>query len=99
MIDVFDENNWNCATMNALRDIAEKHGYKQRDDDCCIGVVLIPRAAEGAQSGHIVMTWYKERGKTSRAIVMYDDSIQPLLRETAESVVWAYRDMEASDAE
>jgi len=54
---VFSRDNWNCATMNALRYLARERGYISRDDleAASIGVL---RYSEG----YIVMTWYKERG-------------------------------------
>ena len=57
----FTKNNWNCATMNALRQIAEQNEVCR--DDEYVGVVPFG-------DGFIVMTWYKRRGNTANAIVM-----------------------------
>jgi len=68
--EAFSNDNWNCGTMNALREACV---WSTRDDDqnACIGVVPLP--GNTTQSGYIVLSWYKERGCTGQAIVMDDD--------------------------
>lgn len=61
----FSENNWNCAAMNVLRDLAEEQGYSRRINDESIGVVPL-------ECGYIVMVWYKDRGCTGNAIYIVD---------------------------
>jgi len=75
----FDNDNWNCATMNKLRSIASvdygnRTTFWSRDDiiSASIGVVKILDDTL-PQVGWIVMTWYKSRGKTGQAIVVKDD--------------------------
>ncbi|EMT54781.1 hypothetical protein I532_04215 [Brevibacillus borstelensis AK1] len=72
--ETFSPDNWNCATMNALRNIAEAQGHTHRDDmgPCSIGFVPF----EGDDAGYIVMTWYKNRGRTGNAVVMRDSEIR-----------------------
>lgn len=76
---IFRTDNWNCATMNALRDLAERGDscWSRRDDMGAgsIGVVSVydGSAEEDWQGFYIVMTWYKGRGRTSRAYAMEDD--------------------------
>ena len=103
----FSSDNWNCQTMIALRTIAEslRYGEKhplavayERDDmsSASIGVVRIPEASEEEiQQGYIVMTWYKNRGHTGRAIVVWDDfEPEPLTLRTAE---WVLEQAEKGD--
>ncbi|KKL27248.1 hypothetical protein LCGC14_2387060 [marine sediment metagenome] len=92
----FSTKNFQCGTMNDLRDLAEKlsedkerlekgycrDGYHRREDmdSGSIGVIRIPESDmefEGEDGepvqGYIVMTWYKNRGRTGRAYIMDDD--------------------------
>jgi hypothetical protein len=87
----FDEENWNCSTMNILRDIAEQF-YVNRDDmnNASIGIIPIPEI-EHIRGGYIVMTWYKDRGATGQAYIMCDElKPVPLDKETAEATVEYY---------
>lgn len=86
---VFDHDNWNCETMNELRESCD---YERRDDmsAASFGVIHIPDVNPGGelQQGYIVMTWYKHRGKTGQAYVMCDDDEPvPLTPKTAEYVL------------
>ncbi len=80
---IFSTDNWNCATVNELRDIATRRGVCDRRDmdSASIGVVPI-------EEGYIVMTWYKERGRTGNALVMWDDEKErPLTLQDAEEAM------------
>ena len=90
--------NWNCETMIKLRgltgeDYEEKQhpAFHYRDDMRCasIGVLAIPESDdENIQQGYLIMTWYKSRGETGQAIVMWDDNEPQLLtKQTAEFVI------------
>ena len=84
----FNPENWNCASLNKLRAYCRDHGYSYRDDvnNASIGVFPIPD--NDIISGYIVMTWYKSRGRTGRAIVMCDDSEPVILNEEmAEAII------------
>ena len=59
----FSPDNWNCATMGTLRDLADLFDMSHRCGDDSIGIVPF----EGA---FIVMAWYKSRGKTDRAYAL-----------------------------
>jgi len=75
----FNMDNWNCATMNELRDIAGEIGLNYRNglDSASFGAVPF-------EEGYIVMTWYKSRGKTGNAQVMHDNEpAKPLTEEIA----------------
>lgn len=90
---VFDTQNWNCATMNALRDIAEHIGLYWRDDLSAASFGAVP--FEGDKwVGYIVMTWYKNKGATGMAMLMFDDEQpKPLTLEMAEEAIeyWVRR--------
>lgn len=86
---IFNHDNWNCETMNVLR---ERCDYEFRDDTSAgsFGVIHIPDVEAGGplQQGYIVMTWYKQRGTTGRAYVVNDDDEPaPLTLTTAEHVI------------
>lgn len=75
--------NWNCATMNKLRNIAEKLGLTYRDNLGAGSFGALPFEGPNYQ-GYIVMTWYKNRGKTDNAILMcYDEPIRELTLDIA----------------
>lgn len=67
----FQSDNWNCATMNALRSAAEAHHV--RHDDQSIGVVPFDNETGRPSAGFVVMCWYKSRGCTPVAFVAGDD--------------------------
>lgn len=101
----FQQDNWNCATLNALRDYAHalsehgSHGYQHFRDDGGVGsfAVLIGSDAYDIQ-GILVMTWYKERGRVGSAMVMCDDSrpYEPNLSEALRFLRAAHHDATAS---
>ena len=79
----FEEENWNCQTMNELRDMLD---YKDRNGDVSIGIVRIPEQA--GEYGHLVLLWYKERGNTSNAYILCEDEkIRPLTLDVAERII------------
>ncbi len=51
----FSSDNWNCATMNALRDLAEQASSRSDEERC--GVVPLH------DGSFIVLGWYKSRGR------------------------------------
>ena len=80
---VFNPDNWDCATMNALRERAEELGTDFRDDMAAASIGYVPFESEDG-AGYVVMTWYKDRGRTGQAIVMWDDEEpRPLTEEDA----------------
>lgn len=102
---VFTTDNWNCATMNELRALAYEAkaiaepvrdwqpGWAFRDDMAAasFGVLYVPETKRGG-GYYICMSWYKQRGKTGRAITMQDDSAPQLLTiEEAEDAIIAVR--------
>lgn len=85
--DTFDIGNWNCATLNALRDIAESLDVIKYQEDCSIAVIPINN---GEIDGWIVLSWYKRRGRTSSARFICDDIDEPLTIEKAEIALAQY---------
>ncbi|QHZ58652.1 hypothetical protein M655_025120 [Brevibacillus sp. NSP2.1] len=67
----FSPDNWNCATMIALREISREIGTNYRDDNAVASIGTVPFEG-GDYSGYIVMTWYKDRGRTSNAFIAWD---------------------------
>lgn len=89
----FGQENWMCASMNFLRDLCREHGYTRRDDMAAasIGVLHIPE--NDIVNGYLVMTWYKERGRTGTAVVMCDSMSPEILnKEMAEEVIRLYKE-------
>lgn len=86
---LFQKDNFNCATMNKLRAIANSLGTTWRDDQTSGSIGYVP--FEGMeQSGNIVMTWNKDRGTTGNAVILMDSNDpQPLTEENAnEAIKW-----------
>jgi hypothetical protein len=86
---LFQKDNLNCATMNKLRVIANSLGTTWRDDLTSGSIGYVPFEGSG-QSGNIVMTWNKDRGKTGNAVIVLDSNDpQPLTEENAiEAIKW-----------
>lgn len=86
---VFSYDNWNCATMNILRDICEKdmdkHScYPYNNDQ---RAWLIPAFDMGE---FLVLTWYKSRGKTDGAFIIDEEKHTVLTIEEAEAIIKQY---------
>lgn len=97
--NLFTTDNWNCATMNELRRISDEIETKMRNDMSCASVGIVPldndyldyMEYENVDSGYIVMTWYKERGRTGNALIMWDEQVRPLTELEAVAVIEAYK--------
>jgi len=82
----FNGDNWNCATMNALRDIADAHKMHMRNDD--IGSISVAPFDGDAGNGFIVMCYYKDRGRVPTAFVCGDEQDpRPLTLDDAEAAI------------
>jgi hypothetical protein len=90
---IFTTDNWNCATMNELRRISRELDTYQRDDMSCgsIGYVRMDNNHApddfDTYGGYIVMTWYKDRGRTGNAVFMTDEEMEPLTIKHAELAI------------
>ena len=94
----FKTDNWNCMTLNELRDIAEQSEdcYFYRDDLYAGTIYVLPipePPGDEIQRGYVILTCYKERGHIGNAIVINDEDehIEKLSLKTAEWVIKAYR--------
>jgi hypothetical protein len=95
---VFSSHNWNCETMNELRDFVDEDAEREGDktarwwhDDDNMAIVPIPQnMIEDVQRGMLVMGWYKRRGRTGTALVISDDVAEPLTLKTAEYLLEKY---------
>ena len=54
----FLENNWNCATMNALRDMAEENKVTGYDFTYNMSIIHVEDV------GFAILSWEKSKGKT-----------------------------------
>ncbi len=79
---VFNTDNWNCATMNALRDICGKNYLCSEDQYASI-------IYSGIDCHFIVLTWYKHRGRTEGAYILSDHECRPITLEEAETAIAA----------
>ena len=89
----FTQDNWNCATINKLRELTRLAygGFDYRDDDSAgtVYVLQIPEIDEA--QGYVIMTGYKNRGAIGNALIVFDDSeAKPLTLEAAEAIINAY---------
>ena len=89
---VFSTDNWNCATMGALRELVAgegdfgpgKAGVLCRHDDSAAGLIPFETANNGLPSGRgldngfIALAWYKQRGRTDAAVVIRDSGADPV---------------------
>lgn len=99
---VFNTDNWSCQTMNELRKLCENEDFDWRvnyHNDSNLGVVRIPLVnidddydtQNNVQYGFLVLSWYKNRGRTGQAMVMSDnDEPMPLTLTTAEFILARY---------
>lgn len=93
---LFVQDNWNCATMNQLRIIAEQLDTVRRDDNSSGSIGTVPMDHDLAPDdfdtfgGYVVMMWYKDRGKTGNAIFMTDEETMPLTIEHAELAIQTF---------
>ena len=76
----FTSENWNCLTANALRDHAERR--ETWSEGQYLGVIPF----DGA---FIVLSWYKHRGRTEGAWMVFEGEALPLTLEHAEEcLMW-----------
>ncbi len=71
--NTFSTDNWSCETMGLLRN--EAKNSRTWHEDSSLGVIRIPLSVKNVvQQGILVLSWYKSRGRTGRAVVFRDDS-------------------------
>lgn len=80
--------------MNYLRQIAEDKELRQYGEDISCAMLRVPEVRlsedERINDGFCILSWYKNRGKTSNAIYVSDDVEQPLRFEQVEAILKHY---------
>jgi hypothetical protein len=74
-------DNWNCATLNKLRNIAIDRGFVTNIED--VSCATIPIDDDEGGYGWIVLSWYKSRGRTGTALFVNDDQYHELTEKEA----------------
>lgn len=74
----FSKNNWNCATMNKLRDVIDNPSWS--DDQ---STALIPMN----DGRFILLSWYKNRGCTEGAWIIDESECRRLTIKDAEELI------------
>jgi hypothetical protein len=75
----FSADNWRCATMSELRKLCGSDVVWSEDQNAA----LLPTG----DGGHVVMTWYKSRGRVDGAYIMTCEGVEPLGMGEAEAVI------------
>lgn len=82
MNGTFEPDNWNCATMNTLRELGQPLGNEQGSSGPMLTYVGDQRAKlipiDSDLQAFIVLGWYKSRGSTEAAYVLHEQRIAPL---------------------
>jgi hypothetical protein len=91
---VFSKDNWNCASMNKLRHIAEVKELRQYGEDISCAMLRVPEVKnsddEWKNNGFCILSWYKDRGCTSNAVFISDEIETPLRFEQVEAILKHY---------
>lgn len=74
----FTSRNWQCGTLNQIRELAEQLGFSTRYNDTSICFVPLP------DEGFIVLAWYKNRGRVDGAHVIMEEQRRDLTLRDAE---------------
>jgi hypothetical protein len=74
---VFDRDNWNCATLNALRDLSGAPTWSEDQN-----AMLLP-----LDGSYVLLSWYKNRGRTEGAWLMSSSRIESLTLDDAERMI------------
>lgn len=91
----FSTDNWSCRTMSVLRRASRDQGAHVRSIDHSVGVVPIPFELSEPTGNdiqtHIVLQWYKDRGRTNQAVIVDGEgNFELLTRELAEKLADHY---------
>lgn len=73
----FSSDNWNCATMNALRDAAEGGDLKRWSEDQWFALLV-------ADGRALALSWYKRRGRTEVCMLLEIEPRPPTENECLE---------------
>lgn len=86
---VFNNDNWQCGTANAIRDIAnwytERGHYYWQDDTFA---VVVGFSCEDNGGAMVYIEWYKDRGRTDRILCLpYGEPPRPITLPEAELLI------------
>lgn len=76
---IFDTNNWNCATANALRELVAENAHFDNDQSC--GVKPLGNA------NFMVVSWYKSRDRVEGIWIVEGEKIRPIYITEAEEIL------------
>lgn len=86
--DTFNPDNWNCATANMIRSVAQIEGhddisYVWTDDENYATINVDPIGSQVDNALALWVSWYKGRGKTQAMWLLFDNRSprQPTLEE------------------
>lgn len=91
---VFTPDNWNCATIQALLELARTVNHEGNDESMQM-LYVDPKETRG----WLVITRYKYRGKTSAAVVVGDQDPVVLTLSVAEAIISGNWPTSADDVE
>lgn len=71
----FIDSNWNCATLNALRDLESCDYGRVRADEENMKVIPVTSVdfSDNKVAIFLILCWYKSRGRLPFARVMFSD--------------------------
>jgi hypothetical protein len=71
--NTFISENWNCATMNELRDLAQDTNQIVWSEDHSCAALVVP-----GEPCFIILGWYKSRGQTEYASLLQGQNCELL---------------------
>lgn len=77
----FKADNWNCQTINELREISEKENLYVWNNDNSLWITTI------SNGNFIFLLGYKQRGNVEKAFIIEKGMIKPLTLKVAEKAI------------
>ena len=87
--ETFSSDNWCCQTMKELRKYVEDNAIWSQDHNIGVIQCLVNCGGKDFWS-HLVMHWYKNRGRTDEALLFGGDSPRPLTLDIANKLLGDY---------
>jgi hypothetical protein len=81
---VFHAGNWNCVTLGELRLLVEDEALRRNDQSAAI--------LSRSDGAYLVLSWYKNRGRTEGAWTVLSASVELLTLREAEGFLDEYRE-------
>jgi hypothetical protein len=96
--EIFSGDNWCCRTLRILRSLSRVRGAHSPNLDHSVGLIDIPfelsEEIDGDIDTHIMLQWYKDRGRTNQALIVSGNgTIRTLDRVLAEKIVDHYENL------